>query len=78
MLGILKSGAAYVPIDPDHPLDRQTYILKNSSCKLLLEPSLYEENHLSFYTTEDMPAIAGQKILPILYTLQEVQENQKE
>ncbi|MEC2451313.1 AMP-binding protein, partial [Bacillus cereus] len=59
MLGILKSGAAYVPIDPDHPLDRQTYILKNSSCKLLLEPSLYEENHLSFYTTEDMPAIAG-------------------
>ena len=27
MLGILKSGAAYVPIDPD-PLDRQTYILK--------------------------------------------------
>ncbi|WP_418922082.1 condensation domain-containing protein, partial [Bacillus thuringiensis] len=59
MLGILKAGAAYVPIDPDHPLDRQTYILKNSSCKLLLEPSLYEENDLSFYTTENMPAIAG-------------------
>ena len=28
MLGILKAGAAYVPIDPNHPLDRQTYILK--------------------------------------------------
>ncbi len=69
MLGILKSGAAYVPIDPDHPLDRQTYILKNSSCKLLLEPSLYEENHLSFYTTEDMPAIAGpEDIAYIIYT----------
>ncbi|MED2061417.1 amino acid adenylation domain-containing protein, partial [Bacillus thuringiensis] len=69
MLGILKAGAAYVPIDPDHPLDRQTYILKNSSCKLLLEPSLYEENDLSFYTTEDMPAIAGpEDIAYIIYT----------
>ncbi|MED3063817.1 AMP-binding protein, partial [Bacillus thuringiensis] len=69
MLGILKAGAAYVPIDPNHPLDRQTYILKNSSCKLLLEPSLYEENDLSFYTTEDMPAIAGpEDIAYIIYT----------
>ncbi|MEC2789350.1 AMP-binding protein, partial [Bacillus thuringiensis] len=51
------------------PLDRQTYILKNSSCKLLLEPSLYEENDLSFYTTEDMPAIAGpEDIAYIIYT----------
>ena len=76
MLGILKSGAAYVPIDR-YPLDRQTYIFKNSSCKLLLEPSLYEENHLSFYTTEDMPAIAGEKILPILYTLQEYRKTKR-
>ena len=69
MIGILKAGAAYVPIDPDHPSDRQTYILENSSCKLLLEPSLYEENHLSLYTTEDMPAIAGPEDLAyIIYT----------
>ncbi|PGV54250.1 non-ribosomal peptide synthetase [Bacillus cereus] len=69
MIGILKAGAAYVPIDPDHPLDRQTYILENSSCKLLLEPSLYEENHLSLYTTVDIPAIAGPEDLAyIIYT----------
>ncbi|MEH7815193.1 non-ribosomal peptide synthetase, partial [Bacillus toyonensis] len=56
-------------IDPDHPLDRQTYILENSTCKLLLEASLYEERHLSLYTTEDMPAIAGPEDLAyIIYT----------
>ncbi|MEN1938909.1 amino acid adenylation domain-containing protein [Paenibacillus sp. 102] len=69
MMGILKAGAAYVPIDPDHPLDRQTYILENSSCKLLLEPSLYEEKHLALYTTEDLPSIASPEDLAyIIYT----------
>jgi amino acid adenylation domain-containing protein len=37
VLGVLKSGAAYVPIDPDYPEDRQNYIINNSNCKLLLE-----------------------------------------
>ncbi|MED4721878.1 non-ribosomal peptide synthetase [Bacillus atrophaeus] len=69
MMGILKAGAAYVPIDPDHPRDRQTYILENSSCKLLLESGLYEEKHLSSYAAEDLPAIAGPEDLAyIIYT----------
>ncbi|PEE40234.1 non-ribosomal peptide synthetase [Bacillus pseudomycoides] len=69
MMGILKAGAAYVPIEPNHPLDRQTYILENSACKLLLEPSLYEEKHLSLYTTEDLPTIANPEDLAyIIYT----------
>ncbi|WP_258728522.1 amino acid adenylation domain-containing protein [Bacillus atrophaeus] len=69
MMGILKAGAAYVPIDPDHPPDRQTYILENSSCKLLLESGLYEEKHLSSYAAEDLPAIAGPEDLAyIIYT----------
>jgi len=28
MYGIIKAGAAYVPIDPDHPADRTTYVLQ--------------------------------------------------
>ena len=33
MVGILKSGAGYVPIDPNYPLDRQQYIFSDSGCQ---------------------------------------------
>jgi amino acid adenylation domain-containing protein len=36
MLGILKTGAAYVPIDPDYPQDRVSYMLSDSNCKLVI------------------------------------------
>jgi amino acid adenylation domain-containing protein len=36
ILGILKSGAAYVPLDPTNPKDRIEYILEDSKSKLLL------------------------------------------
>ncbi|WP_342089498.1 AMP-binding protein, partial [Dyadobacter sp. OTU695] len=31
ILGILKSGGAYVPIDPDYPVDRISYMLTDSA-----------------------------------------------
>ena len=36
MFGILKSGAAYLPLDPTYPKNRIGYILKDSNVKLLL------------------------------------------
>ncbi|MCO7199082.1 non-ribosomal peptide synthetase [Pseudoalteromonas sp. OANN1] len=36
MLGILKVGAAYVPIDPEYPLARRNYIVEDSGIRLLL------------------------------------------
>ena len=36
MLGILKSGAAYLPIDPEYPQDRIEYMLSDSGAKLLI------------------------------------------
>lgn len=38
-LGILKAGAAYLPIDPAYPEERITYILSDSKCPLLLTTS---------------------------------------
>ena len=32
ILAVLKSGAAYIPIDPEYPEDRIKYILNNSNC----------------------------------------------
>ncbi|NOQ25908.1 MAG: amino acid adenylation domain-containing protein [Bacteroidales bacterium] len=36
ILAVLKSGACYLPIDPEYPTERITYTLENSECKLLL------------------------------------------
>lgn len=36
ILGVLKSGCAYVPIDPAYPADRIFYILKDAGCPLLI------------------------------------------
>lgn len=36
ILAVLKSGACYIPIDPEYPQDRIEYMLNNSNAKLLL------------------------------------------
>jgi len=36
ILGILKTGAAYLPIDPEYPKERIDYMLKDSGAKILL------------------------------------------
>lgn len=39
MLGVLKSGGTYVPIDPTYPKDRIDYIIKDSGINILLTSS---------------------------------------
>jgi len=36
LLGILKSGAAYLPLDPAHPPARLNYMLEDSGCRWVL------------------------------------------
>ena len=39
LLAILKAGAAYLPIDPSNPLERQRYVLQDAKVSLLLSYS---------------------------------------
>ncbi|MBI9031405.1 amino acid adenylation domain-containing protein [bacterium] len=41
ILGIIKSGNAYLPIDPDYPSERIKHILENSQTKLLFSDYNY-------------------------------------
>ncbi|MEY6549711.1 amino acid adenylation domain-containing protein [Bacillus cereus] len=54
ILGILKTGAAYVPVDPEYPQERIDYILNNSQCDLLLTPDVYSKEGLHSCSIEDV------------------------
>ena len=84
MLAILKTGAAYVPVDPQHPTDRINYILTDAACSLVLTSaaqtgrfnSLRDElvvetlwpTLTQYPTTAPTPAPTGQSIAYVLYT----------
>jgi len=53
ILAILKAGGAYVPIDPAHPRERITFMMKDSGCAVLLT----EERLLN-----DLPNIGIERI----------------
>lgn len=48
MLGILKAGAAYVPVDPQYPSERINYIISHSKAALLLTHKVHDELTLEF------------------------------
>jgi len=48
LLGILKAGAAYVPLELDWPADRVAYVLQDSSAEVLLTTFEFAERHAAF------------------------------
>jgi len=48
VLGILKAGAAYVPLDPDYPLERLQFILDDSQVPILLTQKHLDERLPTF------------------------------
>ncbi|MCU7552937.1 amino acid adenylation domain-containing protein, partial [Chitinophagaceae bacterium LB-8] len=43
ILGILKAGAAYVPIDPEYPLDRIAYMLQDTAAAIVINSEKSKE-----------------------------------
>ena len=53
ILATLKSGCAYVPIDPEFPKERIQFISNEINAKLLLTNKVYEEKLLSYMSTKN-------------------------
>ena len=51
LLGVMKAGAAYVPLDPDYPSDRLSYMLESAQVTVLMT-----QQHLR----EQLPPYGGQ------------------
>jgi non-ribosomal peptide synthetase component F len=58
--GILKAGAAYVPIDPDYPPERQRHMLSDSACRLVIT----EEKYAAQAVRAAAPAIVDIRCFP--------------
>ncbi|KAB2394959.1 MULTISPECIES: non-ribosomal peptide synthetase [Bacillus cereus group] len=48
ILGILKAGGAYIPLDPSYPMERLSYILKESQLDILLTQKSYMSKFTEF------------------------------
>lgn len=71
ILGILKSGAAYVPIDPNYPQERIDYIREDSGCKLIIDADELEKMKASRqkYSRENCTRLCTEKSLAyVIYT----------
>ncbi|MFK8101673.1 MAG: amino acid adenylation domain-containing protein [Saprospiraceae bacterium] len=66
VLAILKTGAAYVPIDPEYPADRIAYILENAETNFVISQHAYQnkvedtEKRKCFLLEELEETIAGE------------------
>lgn len=63
ILGVLKAGAAYVPLDPIYPQERLSFLLQDAQIKLLLTqhsllPGLPVHDCISLCLDTDWPRIA--------------------
>ncbi len=84
MLGIMKTGAIYVPVDPQFPLNRINHMLTDSGAALLITSEDYKERYqssakellidniwplLDQYPVTDIEiAVNGDDLIYILYT----------
>ncbi len=71
VLAVLKSGQAYVPIDPAYPQVRIDYMLENSECKTLIDSSLIDKflaNTDRFDTTDPQIDISPEQLAYVNYT----------
>ncbi|HRP76564.1 MAG TPA: amino acid adenylation domain-containing protein [Rhodocyclaceae bacterium] len=53
--GILKAGAAYVPVDPDAPPSRNAYIMRNCDVRTIVIERNYEATFLAEFATLGAP-----------------------
>lgn len=43
ILGVLKAGSAYIPLDPDYPSDRLNYTIEDSKAAVLITSAKYDQ-----------------------------------
>ncbi|MFF0885027.1 amino acid adenylation domain-containing protein [Streptomyces sp. NPDC003456] len=68
LLAVLKAGAAYVPIDPDHPRTRIDHILKDSAPALVLDAEALAADRSACPDSPPAPAVSPAGTAYVIYT----------
>ncbi|MDB5008424.1 MAG: tycC [Mucilaginibacter sp.] len=84
LLAIMKTGAVYIPLDPQFPINRITYMLEDSHAEVLLTSKAYKGKYQShakelvledlwptlknYPTTDPEVEVSGNDLVYILYT----------
>ncbi|SHL03955.1 non-ribosomal peptide synthetase [Flavobacterium chilense] len=71
ILGVLKAGAAYVPIDPSYPEDRKSFMIEDADCKLIVDADFVNSfSALTEKLEQSLPevTITGDNLAYIIYT----------
>ncbi len=68
VLGVLKTGAAYLPLDPTHPQERIEYILTDSNAKFCIAEETFDELLNSDNTENPNIKVSGDNICYCIYT----------
>jgi len=69
MLGVLKAGAAYTPIDPEYPEDRIQYMLEDSGVTVIVTDQAcsgcVQDSDVTCIAVDDLPVDVSSENLPI-------------
>ncbi|MCC9018865.1 non-ribosomal peptide synthetase [Flavobacterium lipolyticum] len=70
LLAVLKSGCAYVPIDPNYPAQRIEYIEQDSKCKITIDDNFIASFKQAESISKSLPQITfnAQQLAYIIYT----------
>ncbi|WP_300021541.1 non-ribosomal peptide synthetase/type I polyketide synthase [uncultured Maribacter sp.] len=72
MVGIMKAGAAYVPVDPNYPASRKEYIKEDSNCDFTVDAAAIAEFNATIdnYSTADITTVdlSPTDLIYIIYT----------
>ncbi|MBL4622337.1 MAG: amino acid adenylation domain-containing protein, partial [Immundisolibacteraceae bacterium] len=84
LLGIIKLGAAYVPLDPAYPVDRLSYMLEKSEARALITKSALADRFPGFSgetvfidqqwdqiasrQPRDLPCLIGNETIYVIFT----------
>ncbi|MEI5906366.1 amino acid adenylation domain-containing protein [Bacillus spongiae] len=61
ILGILKAGGVYVPLDPKHPKERNTYIIEDTNSPFILTDSKYKKELANMKLSSEIICIESLK-----------------